>query len=84
LSETVEHVLIQCSEYNREISNFIETLEYVGINKLTLNSIFQNAQEEKRVYSALIKYLRETGLVDRIGLYIFIYLFIYLFYRYVA
>jgi len=66
VSETAEHVLIQCSEYNRERSNSIETLVGIDINTLTLNSIFQNAQKEKMVYTALISDLRETGLVDRI------------------
>jgi ribonuclease HI len=66
LPETVEHVLIHCIEYNRERTNFIESLRYMGINTLSVNSIFQNAQKETRVYSVLMRYLRETGLVNRI------------------
>lgn len=66
LSETVEHVVTHCTEYNRERINFTEALRYVGINTLSVNSIFQNAQKETRVYSALMRYLRETGLINRI------------------
>ncbi len=47
------------------------------ISVISVKIIFQNAQKQLKVYDFLLKYLRDTGLMNRIYIYIYIYIHIH-------
>jgi ribonuclease HI len=65
-TETVEHVLLYCEAYRRERNQLVGKLKDLEMNVISVKDIFQNAQKQSKIYGFLLKFLRDTGLINRI------------------
>ncbi len=64
--ETVMHILIECSAYEREIFQLIQELGWMGVDHISLKVLLRNMSRQSRVHEKIFKYLKNTGTIDRI------------------
>ncbi len=64
--ETVVHILIECSAYERERFQLIQELCWLGVDNISLKVLLGNGLRQSRVHEILFKYLKNTGTIDRI------------------
>ena len=70
IEETIEHFLLECPKYIHERIRLIAKLRELGIHDLTLRSILNNSELEKKQKNAhskaVVKFLTSTGQIERI------------------
>lgn len=64
--ETIEHVLLHCTAYNRERGELTKKLKELSITNFNLTNLLSCASEQSRVQKELLYYLKVTGLEGRI------------------
>ena len=62
--ETVEHVLVNCSEYNAQRDHLFQTLSKAEHTNFSLSGLL--GKTAGNAYHSIIKFLREIGVVERI------------------
>ncbi len=62
--ETVNHVLLECTTYNRERIKLIQSLKDGGVNNYSLKELLGDGINH-RIQNEVFRFLNDTGLVNR-------------------
>lgn len=61
--ETIEHVLMECEKYGKERLKLINEVKNMGVESFSMISLLNENAEQRRIYGAIIKYIKEIELI---------------------